>query len=312
LRRKSVDRFSLIPERFFKPRFVFLTLFFVSFSGFLSAADLEVSHRARALQPGEVVLIRVYGKAALGLRRARLGERSFPLVETAPGRWLGLVGLDLSEKAGPHRIRFEGSNGILPAESYVLEVLSKEFPVRRLQVDSKYVSPPPDTMKRIKEERELVGSIFQHVSESRYWRGPFIAPVSGEVISSFGKRSILNGVPRSPHSGTDFRSARGTDIRSPNHGRVVLVRNLYFAGNTVIIDHGLGLYSYFAHLSAFNVKPGDRVEKGQVIGKVGATGRVTGPHLHWSLRLNGARVDPISLVEVLSDFVDPLTVNRIQ
>ena len=117
--------------------------------------------------------------------------------------------------------------------------------------------------------------------------------------SAFGTRSILNGQPRSPHSGADFRSAAGTPIKAPNAGRVVLAGDRYFTGNTVIIDHGLGLFSLFAHLSEVSVKEGDSVQSGEVVGKVGATGRVTGPHLHWSVRLSGARVDPLSLLAAL-------------
>jgi murein DD-endopeptidase MepM/ murein hydrolase activator NlpD len=121
------------------------------------------------------------------------------------------------------------------------------------------------------------------------------------VISAFGKRTVYNGQPRSPHTGVDFRGAVGTPIRSPNAGRVVLAENIYYSGNTVILDHGLGLYSYFGHMSAFSVKSGDHVETGAIIGKVGATGRATGPHLHWTVRLIMARVDPLSLVKILSN-----------
>ncbi|MEE8178340.1 MAG: M23 family metallopeptidase, partial [Acidobacteriota bacterium] len=117
---------------------------------------------------------------------------------------------------------------------------------------------------------------------------------------SFGKRSILNGQPRSPHSGTDFRAGEGTPIQAPNAGKVLLAAELYYSGNVVILDHGMGMYSYFAHLSRRAVSEGEQISAGEIIGYVGATGRVTGPHLHWTLRLSGARVDPLSLMEVLA------------
>jgi murein DD-endopeptidase MepM/ murein hydrolase activator NlpD len=138
----------------------------------------------------------------------------------------------------------------------------------------------------------------------RLWAGRFVRPVADPANSAFGSRSILNGQARSPHGGTDFLSEAGTPVHAPNSGRVVLVDDLYYTGNTVVIDHGQGLVSLFAHLSAVNVRASQDVKTGDLIGLVGATGRVTGPHLHWTVRLGNARVDPLSLVAVAQD--DPL------
>jgi murein DD-endopeptidase MepM/ murein hydrolase activator NlpD len=112
---------------------------------------------------------------------------------------------------------------------------------------------------------------------------------------------VFNGEPRSPHSGADFLSGTGTPIKAPNSGRIVAARELYFSGNTVIIDHGLGLFSMLAHLSQLDVREGDLVSAGQIVGLVGATGRVTGPHLHWALRVSGARIDPVSALALLGE-----------
>jgi murein DD-endopeptidase MepM/ murein hydrolase activator NlpD len=125
--------------------------------------------------------------------------------------------------------------------------------------------------------------------------------VPDEANSAFGTRSVYNGEPRAPHSGADFLSPAGRPVKAPSAGRVVLADPQYFSGNTVIIDHGLGLFSTLMHLEQIDVKVGDMVTAGQVIGKVGATGRVTGPHLHWSVRLDNARVDPLSLLYVLGE-----------
>ena len=133
------------------------------------------------------------------------------------------------------------------------------------------------------------------------WTGPFVRPVPGAANSAFGTRSIFNGVPRNAHGGADFLSPGGTPIHAPNDCRIVVARSLYFSGNTVVIDHGLGLFSMLAHLSAIDVQEGGRVTAGQVIGQVGATGRVTGPHLHWAVRAGGARVDPLSLLALLGN-----------
>jgi len=281
-------------------------LVFCLTSPFLPAGtDLEVEHRARAIQPGEVLVLKVTSGEELDLVIATVGDHQFPFFQTAPNQWLGLLGVDLSTKAGLSDIQIEGKgrNGNTTRSQYSIQVEDKEFPVRRLTVDSKYVSPPEEVLSRIQKEQEMVSRIFSSLTADRYWDGPFIRPVPGEVISSFGKRSILNGVPRSPHSGTDFRAGNGTPIQCPNYGKVVLVKDLYYSGNTVIVDHGLGLYSYFAHLSKFDVNEGESVAKGQVIGEVGSTGRVTGPHLHWTVRLAGTRVDPVSLMQVLSDLI---------
>ena len=137
---------------------------------------------------------------------------------------------------------------------------------------------------------------------TRLWQDGFVRPVPDEANSAFGTRSVFNGQPRSPHGGADFLSPSGRPIAAPSGGRVALARDLYYTGNTVILDHGLGLFSMFAHLSVINVKDGDVVTSGQVLGEVGATGRVTGPHLHWTVRLNGTRIDPLSLLSVLGIF----------
>jgi murein DD-endopeptidase MepM/ murein hydrolase activator NlpD len=126
-----------------------------------------------------------------------------------------------------------------------------------------------------------------------------VAPIPGAKDGrNFGHRRVFNGQPRSPHSGADLRAAKGTPVYAANRGRVVLAKNLFYSGNTVFIDHGLGLYTTYLHFSEIKVEPGEIVERGQLIGLAGATGRVTGPHLHWGVRIVDARVDPFSLLEV--------------
>jgi len=216
--------------------------------------------------------------------------------------WTGLIGIDLETKPGRHEVKLRGTsaNGGTVLSEDTFTVTAKTFPTRRLTVDEQFVNPPQQALARIREESARVRAIFDTVTPRRYWSGSFSLPVPGPVISAFGKRSVYNGQARSPHSGTDFQGAAGTPIRAPNAGKVVLASALYYSGNTVILDHGFGLYSYFGHMSAFSVKKGDQVNPGEVVGKVGATGVVTGPHLHWSVRLVGTRVDPMSLIRVLA------------
>ena len=266
-------------------------------------ADLivNVTHRARALHPGEIVVLHVRtsdAPAALAASAFGAELRFFP---AGPANvWSTLIGIDLDVEPGEHAVavRATAVDGSLAETDYVLAVVPKQFATRRLRVEPRYVDPPPEVVERILRERDHLASLFPVSTAVRYWRDGFMRPVPGRANSAFGRRSVFNGQPRSPHSGADFRAATGTPIEAPNDGVVVLAADLYFSGNVVIIDHGWGLYSYFAHLSAIDVADGDRVRKGMVVGKVGATGRVTGAHLHWTVRLNDARVDPLSLLEL--------------
>ena len=270
-------------------------------SGQPDSLDLSIKRYARSLQPGEIVRLTVESPKPLLSLEAQAFERafrghpgSFPLV------WQVLIGVDLDTKPGSQDIVLVGTSksGEDVSQTYRLVIQEKKFPTRRLTVDSKYVNPPAEVLERIRKESQRTSRIFAAVTPLRLWVEPFTAPVSGPANSSFGKRSILNGQPRSPHSGTDFSGPTGTPVKAPGSGRVVLVGDLYYSGNTVIVDHGLGLYSYFGHLSRALVTERQVLEQGDVLGEVGATGRVTGAHLHWAVRLNRTRVDPLSLIAV--------------
>ena len=267
-------------------------------------SELAISHEARALQPGEVALLTVRSSTPIqSIEGKAFGKTIFFFSDGDATVWKGLVGIDLgvSPKKYPVQLAVTRLDGKNLQTHYDLLVKDKRFPTRRITVQEEFVNPPAEELERIQREENSVSAIFATASPQRRWAGTFLRPVPGDATSSFGVRSILNGEPRSPHSGTDFHAEAGTPVKAPNTGKVVLADNLYFAGNAVILDHGWGLYSYFAHLSRFTVSEGDSVAPGQVIGYVGATGRVTAPHLHWSLRLAGARVDPLSLLAVLPD-----------
>jgi murein DD-endopeptidase MepM/ murein hydrolase activator NlpD len=267
------------------------------------SADLTVAHRARFVQPGEVVMLTMESTRPLREVRVSAFDRSFLCFETpGPVKWSGLIGIDLDTKPGPYVVNVTGldADGKAVTVEYPITVEPKTFATRTLTVDPQFVTPPREALARIQKESERVRAIFEAVSPERYWVGPFVLPVAGRSISEFGKRSVYNGQARSPHAGTDFAGATGTPIKAPNAGKVALAANLFYSGNTIILDHGQGLYSYFGHMSAFSAHEGDTVATGEVVGKVGATGLVTGPHLHWSVRLAGTRVDPLSLVDVLA------------
>ena len=261
----------------------------------------NVTHRARALHPGEIVVVNVRtSEAPASLEASAFGaeHRFFP---AGPANvWSTLIGIDLDVEPGNHpvSVRATAVDGSAAETVYTLAVEPKQFATRRLTVEPRYVDPPPEVVERILRERDHLAALFPVSTAVRYWRDGFLRPVPGRANSAFGRRSVFNGQPRSPHSGADFRAAAGTPIKAPNDGVVVLAADLYFSGNVVIIDHGWGLYSFFAHLSAIDVAEGDRVRRGATVGRVGATGRVTGAHLHWTVRLNDARVDPLSLLEL--------------
>ena len=183
--------------------------------------------------------------------------------------------------------------------AYALVVTPRAFRTRRLTVNEAFVTPPASERDRIEREAKLLDGVWHSPAGERLWHEPFVRPVPQEANSAFGTRSVFNGKPRNAHGGADFLSPAGTPIQAPNEGRIVVARGLYFSGNTVVIDHGMGLFSMLAHLSEINVHEGDRVPAGHIVGRVGATGRVTGPHLHWAVRASGARVDPLSLLALL-------------
>jgi murein DD-endopeptidase MepM/ murein hydrolase activator NlpD len=257
---------------------------------------IEVAVEARAIQPGELVVLTITTPAPAPSLIVRAFGRDLTPFAVDARTWRVLLGIDLDVAPGAHRVAIE-----TPADraTHTLTVTSRVFRTRTLKVDEAFVNPPASVQARIAAEAAEQARIWAAPAESRLWSGAFVKPVPQEANSAFGSRSIFNGQARSPHSGADFASPAGTPIKAPNGGRIVLAKDLYYTGGTVIIDHGLGLFSVFAHLSAVSVKPGEMVTTGAIVGRVGATGRVTGAHLHWTVRASGARVDPMALLAVL-------------
>lgn len=276
-----------------------LACFVAALPVLVHGAPARTTITARALHPGEVVALSVNGLEPGDVVTIRAFERDMP-VDVSPAEAVALFGIDLETRPGPYTVRTDvrHADGSVSTLTDVLTVRAKAFPTRRLTVEPKYVAPPPAAVARIAAEAQRLESIWTTSAPARLWNGAFIAPVIDRATSAFGSRSIFNGQPRSPHAGADFASPAGRPVFAPNAGRVVLADDLYFTGRTVVVDHGLGLVSLFAHLSEYAVREGDVVDRGARIGRVGATGRVTGPHLHWTVRLGGARVDPLSLIAV--------------
>jgi murein DD-endopeptidase MepM/ murein hydrolase activator NlpD len=215
-------------------------------------------------------------------------------------RWLGLLGIDLDAEPGERELplKLTFADGRSVDQSVELSVQAREFPTTELQVAPRFVDLNPNDQARAALEAEEIAEIYRRVTHERLWDGAFAIPVAGvQDGRNFGHRRVFNGQARAPHSGADLRAGSGTPITAANSGRVVLAKDLFFSGNAVFLDHGMGVYSVYLHLSEIHVEPGQMLAAGQVLGLAGATGRVTGPHLHWGVRIQNARVDPFSLTD---------------
>ena len=264
------------------------------------AQTIDIAVSARSLRPGELaVLTLTLDPGAAGVSVRAFG-RETPAYRLHDATWQALVGIDLDQKPGRYVLAAEARAGgeHLHGEK-AIDVAPRTFPTRTLRVDPDFVNPPEALMARIENEAAFIQSVTDRSSAERLWSSPFLRPVPDPANSRFGTRSVFNGEMRRPHGGADFLSASGTPVHAPNAGRVAAARELFFTGNTVIIDHGLGVVSLLAHLSSMDVREGDQVSVGQVLGRVGATGRVTGPHLHWGVTVMGARVDPLSVLALV-------------
>lgn len=266
----------------------------------LETSSLAATVASRALQPGELVVftMRVDGEpSSVGVE---LFGRHTPAFLLDGDRWRALVGVDLDQKPASYIATIEAR---LPSETLrvtrTIVVKPKIFPTRTLKVAPDFVNPPESERLRIERDSAFLRGIFAASPPKRLWTRAFVPPVPDPANSRFGTRSIFNGERRNPHGGADFASPLGRPVKAPTGGRIVGARELFFTGNVVIIDHGLGMFSLLAHLSRIDVKEGDEVQGGEVVGLVGATGRVTGPHLHWALTISGARIDPVSALALL-------------
>ncbi len=260
--------------------------------GLLLAAALAAQGQAL-----ELVFPSEPGLSAVSVR---WGPYDVPFAER-DGSWRAVVGVDLDSRAGEHSVvvTYRYSDGRVRSEPQGVTVASKKYPTTELKVAERYVELSPEDQARAEREGAETGAIYDTFTPERYWTQPFEVPVDGATDGrNFGHRRVFNGQPRAPHSGADLKAQTGTPIHAANRGKVVLAKELFYSGNAVFIDHGQGIYTTYLHLSRIDVAVGDIVERGQQLGLAGATGRVTGPHLHWGVRVLDARVDPFSLVRL--------------
>ena len=240
------------------------------------------------LVPGGVALVRLEGRASEPPRVALAGAPV--MVVRQDDHWLAVVGIPLGTKPG--KLKLTVATPSATATSLELRIEPKQYVEQRLSVKPGMVDLSAEDLARVNRERPTLQAALATFSAAPPPTLRMLQPVAGTPSSSYGLRRVFNGKPRNPHSGMDIAAPLGAPIIAPAPGRVVVTGDYFFNGNTVILDHGQGLVTMYCHLSAIDVKPGDIVDTGAVIGKVGATGRVTGPHLHWGVTLNRTMVDP--------------------
>ncbi len=264
----------------------------------LAAASVEVFDREPA--PGEPLRIVVESPRPIAsVSGTFAGEPLFFVRDRSEARWVAWAAVDLDAKAGPRRIEVTAvdSSGRAATSSRAVRIASRKFPTQKLTVEPKFVEPPPEARARIDGDRKRLAAVYARRTPEVLAAAPFARPVPGEPTSVFGSRRVFNGQPRAPHPGLDLAADSGTPVRAAADGEVVLAGDLYFSGNTVILDHGGGLFTVYAHLSRIDVAEGARRKRGEPLGLSGATGRVTGPHLHWGARIGDRIVDPRAFLD---------------
>jgi murein DD-endopeptidase MepM/ murein hydrolase activator NlpD len=252
---------------------------------------------------GDIVAIKIPG-IGLTTVEGRMGRVTIPFYRNPKGYYTALVGADLEAKPGLMTLTVKGttSTGTERNSQVTLRIKPKSFKKESFSVAAEFDRLSPETLERIRNDQEEFSRAFMSSVPEPLWEGAFVLPISSEVTSPFGYRRVINGAPRTPHTGVDLKAVLGTPVVAPNHGRVALVGDFFFSGHSVVLDHGGGLYTVYFHLAEYQVELGAPVRKGDVIGLSGMTGRVTGPHLHWGARINGARIDPFELLNKLGQF----------
>ncbi|MEK7760325.1 MAG: M23 family metallopeptidase [Nitrospirota bacterium] len=252
---------------------------------------------------GQVLVVKVKGEEQATEVKGTFLSRTIPFFrEFRPGEpagYIGLLGIDMQDEPGTYELSVEVKQGEQVKQlSFNVQVAKEKFTVEHLKLPKDKVDLDEKSTARWKAEQQLVREALAENSRLKLWRSNFVEPVTGKRTGIFGSVRIMNGQARNPHNGEDIGAPMGTDVAATNDGIVRITVDHIFSGKGVFVDHGLGFYTMYFHLSEILVKDGDLVTAGQIIGKVGATGRATGPHLHWGVKLNGARVNPYALLDL--------------
>jgi len=252
------------------------------------------------VRQGDVAMVFVAGPP--GAKAVEGSVAGWPLTFFPYGEaYAALAGIDLEARPGmaTWRVGMVDADDRPLTASGRLQIRARRFPVQRLTLPREMVELDAPTLRRVEEESGRLRTLYATITPQRLWRGRFTKPVGvPDAGEGFGARRIINGQVRAPHAGLDYSADTGTPVVAANAGRVALVADYFFPGRLVVLDHGLGLYTLYFHLEQAEVADGDRVERGQIIGRVGASGRATGPHLHFAAHLRQTRVDPAVLLQL--------------
>lgn len=266
-------------------RFAFPLLLLIGLPAAASELRVELPRESRV--PGGIALVAVPGS---DIAPTVIFNTHRVAVVRQGEQWLAVVGIPLAEKPGELKLKVSTPGGTTEVP---FRITDKGYRTQHLTIkNQRQVDPNPDDLKRIGLETKRSDAALSKFTATAAPALQLISPVEGVRSDSYGSRRVFNGQPRNPHSGMDIAAAKGTPIRSPAAGTVIEAGDFFFNGNTLYIDHGDGLVTMYCHLETIKVKVGDRLTAGDLIGTVGATGRVTGPHLHWGVALNRAMVDP--------------------
>jgi murein DD-endopeptidase MepM/ murein hydrolase activator NlpD len=268
---------------------------------FGAVAAKEKVAKAIEIFQGNILELKIPAEGLTAVH-GRMGNATIPVYPSGNGFFTTLIGVDLEAKPGLVNVIVKSttSSATLRESQIRLQIKPKSFKQESFSVAAEFDQLSAEVIERIRKDQDQFSRAFMSSAPERLWEGSFLLPVSSDVTSPFGYRRVINGTPRAPHTGVDLKAALGTEVMAANHGRVVLLGDFFFSGNSLVLDHGGGLYTVYFHLSEFKVEAGAPVRKGDLIGLSGMTGRVTGPHLHWGARLNNARVDPFELLRKLS------------
>ena len=261
---------------------------------------LSVRWEPRVVRQGDVAMVFVTGLPDAKAVEGSLAGQPLTFFPYGGG-YAALAGIDLEARPGMATWRV----GVMDARdrplkaSGRLQIRARKFPVQRLTLPREMVELDAPTLQRVEEESKRLRTLYATITPERHWRGRFAKPVGvPDAGEGFGARRIINGQPRAPHAGLDYSADAGTPVVGANAGHVALVAEYFFPGRLVVLDHGLGLYTLYFHLEQAEAADGDRVERGQIIGRVGASGRATGPHLHFAAHLRQTRIDPALLLQL--------------
>jgi len=282
-----------------------LLLLFVTFYSLFSLDLKKIEFSSHSIANGKSLLLEFGKEDGVEYKSVAFAGKSFQIFQNPTNRAerYALLPISYYPKTENKTLSIKYiEDAKVKYEELLVKIVDGNYQKEEIHVSKEKVNPQDKKVKeRVSREYKEAMKIYNTVSIQSYIKKPFILPIESTITSNFGKARTYNGSLKGYHSGTDFRAKTGTAIAAANDGKVVLVKNRFYSGGTILIDHGEGIYTCYFHMSSFNVKKGEIVQRGQVIGLSGQSGRVTGPHLHFSARINGVQVDPLQLITLINE-----------